>query len=69
MNTEVYTVQEVSKKLKCNKNYVYDLIKHGHITALKLGSFKITSFELEDFLSRNSGKDMTDLNNIVDINF
>lgn len=61
---ELYTVKEVSKKLKINASDTYKLIKSGHLQALKLGALKITSLELERFIIDASGKDYSDLNNV-----
>ncbi len=41
MEEYLYTVEEVSIILNVNKNVVYDLIKKGHLQALKLGKLKI----------------------------
>ena len=60
----LYTVEEVSKMVGSNKNYVYDLIKKGFLPALKLGSLKIRRTALLSFLKENEMKDLTDLNNI-----
>ncbi|UQZ76868.1 DNA-binding protein [Niallia circulans] len=69
MDEVIFTVQEVAKLLKCNKNYVYSLIKNGHLNALKLGQLKVPAYELEDFLKRNLGKDFTDLKNVAELSF
>ncbi len=61
---ELLTIQEVSRKLKVNKNSVYSLIRKGHLQALKLGSLKVTSKELERFIIYASGKDFSDLDNV-----
>ncbi|MFC3802841.1 helix-turn-helix domain-containing protein [Cohnella sp. GCM10012308] len=61
MNNRLHTVSEVAKVLGVNPNAVYELIKHGHIKALKLGSLKVSTFELEDFLRRSAGLDYSDL--------
>lgn len=63
----LYTVSEVAKLLKCNTNYVYDLIRAGLLPALKLGSMKVTKQALLTFLENYQGKDLTDPNNIVDL--
>lgn len=63
----LYTIKEVSELLGVNRNSVYDLIKFGHIQALKLGSMKVSSFELDDFMKRNAGKDFSDLENIKEL--
>ena len=64
MEDVLYTVQETSKLLKTNPNYVYELIKRGMLPALKLGSFKIRRTTILNFLEQNEGKDLTDLDNI-----
>lgn len=66
---ELFTVMEVAKKLKTNKQRVYSLIKSGHLKALKLGDLKIPSFELDRFIQQSVGRDFTDLNNIIELNF
>ena len=67
MDDVLYTVSEVSKLIKCNTNYVYDLIRKGLLPALKLGSYKVRKAALLDFLEKYEGKDLTDLNNIVEL--
>jgi len=64
---EFLEVAEVAKRLKCNKNKVYDLIKSGQLVGLKLGRMKVTTIELDDFLVRNAGKDLTDPFNVRDL--
>lgn len=64
MEEVLYTVFEVSKLLKTNVNYVYELINKGFLPALKLGSLKIRKSSLLDFLKNNEGNDLSDLNNI-----
>lgn len=66
---ELYTVSQVAEKLKINRNAVYELIKAGHIQALKLGSIKVTSQELNRFIGQAQGKDFTDLNNITEFKY
>lgn len=63
---ELFTVKEVSKILKINNNGVYALIKAGHLQGLKLGSIKVTSYELERFIREASGKDFSELNNVTE---
>lgn len=62
--SELLEVSEVAKRLKCNRNKVYELIKSGQLQALKLGRLKVSTLELDDFLRRNAGKDLTDPYNI-----
>ncbi|MBO5143572.1 MAG: helix-turn-helix domain-containing protein [Clostridia bacterium] len=64
MEEVLYTVSEVSKLLKTNPNYVYELINKGFLPALKLGSLKIRRSSLLEFLKANEGNDLSDLNNI-----
>ncbi|CUO90919.1 DNA binding domain%2C excisionase family protein [Clostridium baratii] len=61
---ELLTVKEVSKKLKVNVNYVYQLMNKGHLTYLILGSKKIADFELDRFIKEAQGKDFSNLDNI-----
>lgn len=63
----LYTVSEVSKLIKTNTSYVYELIKLGLLPALKLGSLKVRRTSLLEFLERFEGKDLTDLEKIVDL--
>lgn len=63
----LYTVEEVAAILKVNKNKVYDLIRKGYLTALKLGRYKVTKFELIRFLKEYNGKDLSDLDNIKEL--
>ncbi len=67
MEDILYTVPEVSKLIKTNKTYVYELIKAGLLPVLKLGSYKIRKVSLEEFLSRYEGKDITNPRDIKDI--
>lgn len=58
---ELYTVTEVSKLLKVNKNAVYDLIRNGYVKTLKYGVVKIPSTEVDDFINKWTGYDLSDL--------
>lgn len=60
-------VEEVAVELNTTKHRVYKLIKRGELRAIKLGHTKVPITELEDFISRNIGKDLTDLDNIKDL--
>lgn len=63
----VYKVIEVAEILGTTKQRVYELIKHKHIKALKLGDLKVTSFELERFLIESEGKDFSDMSNVIEL--
>jgi len=67
MDNYLYTVAEVSKILQINKNAVYKLINRGVLQGLKLGSMKVTKFELLRFFKKYNGKDLSDLDNIKPI--
>ncbi|AHN22026.1 helix-turn-helix domain-containing protein [Lysinibacillus varians] len=64
---ELLEVAEVAKRLKCNRNKVYELIKSGQLLGLKLGRMKVSTIELENFMIRNAGKDLTDPFNVKDL--
>lgn len=67
MEDILYTVAEVAKLIKSNTSYVYNLIRAGLLPVLKLGSYKVRRVSLLEFLERYEGKDLTDINNIVDL--
>lgn len=64
---ELLEVTEVAKLLKCNKNKVYDLIKSGALQGLKLGRMKVSTIEINSFLERNAGRDLSDPFNITSL--
>ena len=47
----LYTVSEVAKMLKVNRNFVYDKIKKGNLEAVKIGSIKIRKDKLEEYVN------------------
>lgn len=61
---ELLEVAEVARRLKCNKNKVYELIKSGQLQGLKLGRMKVSTIELENFFERNAGMDLSDPCNV-----
>lgn len=69
MEPVLYTVTETAELLKINRNSVYDLLKHNVIRGLKLGSLKITRTELMEFLEKNNGKDLSNLQDIKELTF
>lgn len=64
----LYTVKEAAQLLGVNVHVVYDLIKKGLLPGLKLGSLKIRKESLEDFTQKYEGMDMSDLDNIKELN-
>ena len=67
-NKILYTVKEASTILGVNVHVVYDLIKKGLLPALKLGSLKIRKETLEGFIKNYEGMDLSDLDNIKELN-
>ena len=47
----LYTVSEVAKMLKVNRNFVHDEIKKGNLEAVKIGSIKIRKDKLEEYVN------------------
>lgn len=69
MEQILYTVSETAELLKVNRNSVYDLLRKNVIRGIKIGSLKITRKELLDFLERNNGKDLSNLDEIKELSF
>ena len=63
----LYTVSEVAQILKCNVAYVHSLRKAGLLPFMKLGSYKCRKVALEKFLKNCEGKDLTDPENIKEL--
>ena len=49
----LYTVAEVSKLLKVNRNFVYDLIRKGELEAVRIGSIKVRKDAVERYIDNN----------------
>ena len=49
----LYTVTEVAKMLKVNRNFVYKLIKDGELEAVKIGSIKVKQEALNRYIESN----------------
>ena len=47
----LYTVSEVAKMLKVNRNFVYNLIKNGELAAVKIGSIKVKREALTKYVN------------------
>jgi excisionase family DNA binding protein len=67
MEDILFTVDQTAKLIKSNQNFVYSLIKKGLLPAIKLGSYKVRKKALLDFLEKYEGKDLTNLDNIVNL--
>lgn len=48
----LFTVSEVAKLLKVNRNFVYTLINRGELTAVRVGSIKVRESDLNDYIER-----------------
>ncbi|RHV70306.1 DNA-binding protein [Roseburia sp. OM02-15] len=64
----LYTVKEAASVFGVNVHTIYELIKKGLLPAMKLGSLKIRKQTLESFLEKYEGMDLSDLNNISELN-
>ena len=69
MDPVLYTVSETAELLKVNRNSVSELLRKNIIRGIKIGSLKITRVELLEFLEKNNGKDLSDLDNIKELKF
>lgn len=67
MEDLLFTVEEAAKLLKTDKPMIRRLVSKGFIKALKLGRLKIRKVELERFVQWAEGKDLSDLDNIKDL--
>lgn len=67
MPTVLLTVQEVASLLHTNKTYVYGLIKKGFLPALQMGRYKVRPSDLESFIDKYMGKNITKLDNVRDM--
>ena len=63
---KVYTVKEAAKLLQVGINRVYELINSGALKVIRLGYIKVPAVEIDNFIERYTGKDLSDPNHIVD---
>ncbi|MNP81912.1 Helix-turn-helix domain protein [compost metagenome] len=70
MEDYLLSVSDVAKRLDISRNQTYDLINRGLIKTLKFKSLKVRNSEINRFLSEYEGKDLSDLDNIrnLDLN-
>jgi excisionase family DNA binding protein len=69
MEDYLLSVSDVAKRLNISRNQTYDLINRGLIKTLKFKSLKVRNSEINRFLSEYEGKDLSDLNNIKNLDF
>lgn len=67
MGITIYSVEETARILKTNTGLVYKLINKKMLKALKLKSLKVPEWAIEDFQRKYIGKNLEDLDNIVDL--
>ena len=48
----LYTVTEVAKLLKVNRNFVYKIINNGELEAVRIGSIKVKREALDRYIER-----------------
>ncbi|MEG0133068.1 MAG: helix-turn-helix domain-containing protein [Clostridium sp.] len=68
MEEMLYTVPEVATLLKTDEPTVRELIRKNVLRGLKLGRLKVTKMELVRFLNNYTGKDLSNLDNIKELN-
>ncbi|MBS6486387.1 helix-turn-helix domain-containing protein [Veillonella sp.] len=69
MEDILFTAKETAKLLKTDEPTVRRLINKGFLKALKLGRLKIRKVEIDRFLAWAEGKDLTDLDNVIDLDY
>lgn len=67
MAETLYTAKEVAKILKTNVNYVYKLMNTGLLKYIVIGQKKVRESTLNNFISTYEGFDITDPENIKEI--
>lgn len=61
----LYSLPQVAKILHASPTYVRNLVRSGALRGIRLGEIKVTASELQNFLVRNTGNDLSDPYNIV----
>lgn len=69
MEKMLYTVKDAAKALQVNTDCVYELIKKGYLRAMKLRQYKIRKSTLEEFLAKYDGYDLSDLDNVKELDY
>ncbi len=60
---KLYSIEGALEHLDITKNKLYDLVRHGYIRCMKCDSIKISSTEIDGFIEKWTGWDLTDLAN------
>lgn len=69
MEDLLYTVKQTSRLLQTDEPTVRKLIAKGYIKALKLGRLKVRKAELIRFTEWAEGKDLSNLDKIVELSY
>ncbi|MDU5492518.1 MAG: helix-turn-helix domain-containing protein [Clostridium perfringens] len=64
---KIYSIEEVSKILKTNKQTVYALVNKKMLVALKLKSLKVPEYAIEEFFRKYQFMDLSDLDNVKEM--
>ena len=63
------TIPEIATLTKSNVSKIRELVHAGLLTSLKLGEVKVRRTDLDAFLEKYSGYDLSDVNNIKKLAF
>ena len=59
MDNKLYSIKEVSQILRVTPRYAYDLVYRGLLPAIKLGSLKVRPEDIDAFLDKYNGYDLS----------
>lgn len=69
MEDILFTAKETAKLLKTDEPTVRRLIRKRLLKALKLGRLKIRKAEIDRFLEWAEGKDLSNLDKVIDLEY
>jgi hypothetical protein len=61
---ELFSITEVSTKLKISRELAYKLVGSGLLRAIKIGTMKVSQKELDHFIDKYYGMDLSDFNDV-----
>lgn len=59
-NNFLMNVSEAAERLCVTKHTVYELIRNGKLSALKIKKYRISNYEINRFIDENYGKDLAE---------
>lgn len=65
MDNKLYSIKEVSQILRVTPRYAYELVYRGLLPAIKLGSLKVRPEDIDAFLDKYSGYDLSDPTDVM----